>query len=309
VVAPSSIDRDYWDGQTAAFAGNINISGGSRLDLRVQSGSWNGFDNAAVSIDNETVTLFTYSSNLTARIGALSGTSTARLTGSNNAANTVTFEIGGRGLDTTYAGVISDGVFSTPGWTKVTKTGSGMLTLTGANTYTGATTVSAGTLRLDGSLTSAVTVNSGAKIQGVGTITKTGTALTVNGTLAPGNSIGTLIINGDTVLAGTADFEIDPNGVLADLLDVSGNLTYGGELNVTNIGGAFSWGDTFDLFDWDGARSGDFGTVNLPALSNGWVWQNNLLTDGTITVVPEPATTLGLSLLLSGALLRRRRRE
>ena len=125
--------------------------------------------------------------------------------------------------------------------------------------------------------------------------------------LAPGNSIGTLIINGDMVLAGNSDFEIDPNGVLADLADVSGNLTYGGTLNVSNIGGAFSWGDTFNLFDWDGILEGEFTAVNLPTLDNGWVWQDNLLVDGTITVVPEPATTLGLTLLLSGALLRRRR--
>ena len=35
---------------------------------------------------------------------------------------------------------------------------------------------------------------------------------------------------------------------------------------------------------------------------------DKLLIDGTITVVPEPAATLGLTLLLSGGLLRRRRR-
>ena len=145
-------------------------------------------------------------------------------------------------------------------------------------------------------------------ISGIGTVdVGSGKELTVHGTLAPGNSIGTLIINGDMVLAGNSDFEIDPNGVLADLADVSGNLTYGGTLNVSNIGGAFSWGDTFNLFDWDGILEGEFTAVNLPTLDNGWVWQDNLLVDGTITVVPEPATTLGLTLLLSGALLRRRR--
>ena len=171
--------------------------------------------------------------------------------------------------------------------------------------YTGPTTVAAGTLVVDGSIASSslTTVNAGATLMGTGTVGAT----TVNGTLAPGNSIGTLIINGDLVLAGTSDFEIDPNGVLADLAVVSGNLTYGGTLNVTNIGGAFSWGDTFNLFDWGGTLTGNFTTLSLPALDNGWVWQNNLLNDGTITVVPEPAATIGLALLLSGALLRRRR--
>ncbi len=175
--------------------------------------------------------------------------------------------------------------------------------------YTGPTTVAAGTLVVDGSIASSslTTVNAGATLMGSGTVGAT----TVNGTLAPGNSIGRLIINGDLVLAGTSDFEIDPNGVLADLADlaaVSGNLTYGGTLNVTNIGGAFSWGDTFNLFDWAGALTGNFTAVYLPTLTNpAWSWQNNLTLDGTITVVPEPAATLGLALLLSGALLRRRR--
>ena len=213
------------------------------------------------------------------------------------------------------------------------KNGVGTLTLTGQNTYTGATTVHAGTLALGtgGSIANSGQIvvgdagSSGAKLDatalpglaigtaqelgGIGTVdVGSGKALTINGTLAPGNSIGTLIINGDLVLAGVSDFEINPAGVLADLADVSGNLTYGGTLNVSNIGGSLQWGNTFDLFDWGGALSGGFSSVVLPALPNpNWSWQNNLLTDGTITVVPEPATTIGLSLLLCGALLRRRR--
>ena len=195
------------------------------------------------------------------------------------------------------------------GSTGITGSDTQVVTLSGTNTYTGNTNVNAGTLVVDGSIASSslTTVNAGATLMGTGTVGAT----TVNGTLAPGNSIDTLIINGDLVLAGTSDFEIDPNGVLADLADlaaVSGNLTYGGTLNVTNIGGAFSWGDTFNLFDWAGALTGNFTAVYLPTLTNpAWSWQNNLTLDGTITVVPEPAATLGLALLLSGALLRRRR--
>ncbi len=81
----------------------------------------------------------------------------------------------------------------------------------------------------------------------------------------------------------------------------------GTQVNVTNIGGAFSYGDTFNLFDWGGTLTGNFTTLSLPSLDNGWVWQNNLLNDGTITVVPEPSATIGLTLLLSSALLFRRR--
>ncbi len=234
-------------------------------------------------------------------------------------------------------GVLSGSVnFTSGNILGVTKDGTGTWTLSGTNTYTGDTTIHAGTLALgtggsiansgkiivgdagssgtvlDATALSGLGIGASQTLSGIGTVNVgSGNTLTVSGTLAPGNSIGTLIINGDAVLAGTAEFEInpDPNPVLADLADVSGNLTYGGTLNVTNIGGALQWGNTFNLFDWGTLSDSYFSAVTLPSLSPGLVWQNNLLVDGTITVVPEPATTLGLSLLLFGALLRRRRRS
>jgi autotransporter-associated beta strand protein len=65
--------------------------------------------------------------------------------------------------DSVYGGKIS-------GEGSVTKTGDGLLALSGANTYTGATNVNAGSLALTGSLTSPVTVANGATFTGYGTI-------------------------------------------------------------------------------------------------------------------------------------------
>jgi hypothetical protein len=61
----------------------------------------------------------------------------------------------------------------------------------------------------------------------------------------------------------------------------------------------------FNLFDGSG-YFGSFDTLNLPSLTGDLSWQNNLLTDGTLVVIPEPSAALlgGLGLL---ALLRRRR--
>ena len=184
----------------------------------------------------------------------------------------------------------------------------GTLELTNVNTYAGATNVDAGTLVVDGSIaaSSLTAVDAGAKLMGTGTIGATD----VYGTLAPGHSIGTLTILGNLKLLGAAEFEINrdssPN---ADLAAVTGNLAYGGTLTVSQIEGssALQWGDTFNLFDWTGTRSDTFSSVTLPALTGGLVWQNDLLTLGSITVVPEPASVLGLSLVLSSALLFRRR--
>ena len=65
----------------------------------------------------------------------------------------------------------------------LTKTGTGVLTLSGTNTYTGPTTVSAGTLLVNGSQpSSSVTVASGATLGGTGT---TG-PVTISGIVSPG---------------------------------------------------------------------------------------------------------------------------
>ena len=107
----------------------------------------------------------------------------------------------------TLSGVVSNATGATG---SLTKTGAGVLTLTGTNTYTGATTVSAGTLDLDGSLTSDVAVASTGRIEGVGS---TSGDLTSDGTVAPGNSPGTLTVAGDVVFTGTNNFITELDGL------------------------------------------------------------------------------------------------
>jgi len=64
---------------------------------------------------------------------------------------------------------------------------------------------------------------------------------------------------------------------------VSGTLTYGGTLIVTNTGPGLSVGDNFVLFS--PAGSGNFGNVVLPVLHGGLGWMNNLTSSGSISVV------------------------
>jgi hypothetical protein len=93
-----------------------------------------------------------------------------------------------------------------------------------------------------------------------------------------------------------------------DRLIVENVFTAAGTLDVSLYGGyAPADGDVFNIID-AGTFAGSFDTVNLPALGAGLSWdQSNLMTDGTLTVIPEPAT-LGMVVLMGGTMIFIRRK-
>jgi fibronectin-binding autotransporter adhesin len=134
-------------------------------------------------------------------IGSLAGAGNVTL-----GAGTLT--TGNDNTSTTFSGAIS----GTGGLTKI---GAGTLVLTGTSTYSGATAVNGGKLTVNGSIpNSTLTVNGGATLGGIGTI---GNAIINNGTLSPGNSIGTITVNGNLVMTAAASYlvEISPTSAAA----------------------------------------------------------------------------------------------
>jgi outer membrane autotransporter protein len=116
-----------------------------------------------------------------------------------------------------------------------TKQGAGRLNYTGIGNLSGPTTVAAGLLSVNGSLAaSAVTVASGGALGGNGTVGAT--TVQNGGTIAPGNSIGTLHVNGAFVQSAGSIYnvEVDPNTNVSDLVQVNGAATLqsGAGLNV-----------------------------------------------------------------------------
>lgn len=158
-----------------------------------------------------------------------------------------------------------------------TKSGTGALVLTGSNSYAGATNVNAGTLRINGNQSAAtglVTVASGATLGGNGTIGGSVNVLN-GGILTPGNSPGTLTINGDLSLAGGSvlNFEFGQadvaGGPLNDLIDVGGNLTLDGTINVNVSAGGNFGGGLYRVFNYGGALTDNGLTLgSMPAGSN-----------------------------------------
>lgn len=151
----------------------------------------------------------------------------------------------------------------------------------------------------------------------------TGNLTNTGGILAPGASPGLLTIEGDYTQLVDAFLEIELGGLVRgdeyDALDVTGNLTLAGTLDVVWYDGfTAALGNTFDIFDWgtiDGMLAGTFDTINLPDLDFGLFWDiSSLYADGSIFVtgtdpIPEPATMLLLGTGLIGLAGIRRRRE
>ncbi|KAA0010824.1 autotransporter outer membrane beta-barrel domain-containing protein [Billgrantia pellis] len=151
--------------------------------------------------------------------------------------------------------------------------GSGTTILSGDNTYSGATNINQGTLLVNGdqsAATGTVTVASGATLGGSGELGGTVTALN-GGRISPGNSAGTLTMGNLALSSGSfLDFELGAKniigGTLNDLLEVNGDLTLDGTLNVDlTPGGAFDPG-IYRVINYSGGMTNntlDLGT--LPA--------------------------------------------
>jgi autotransporter-associated beta strand protein len=104
-------------------------------------------------------------------------------------------------VDNSGASLVLSGLIT--GSSALTKSGAGTLNLSADNTYTGTTKVDGGTLRIDGSqASSAVTVNSGATLGGIGTV---GSIAAAGGTVNPGDAApGILVDSGNAKLGADA---------------------------------------------------------------------------------------------------------
>jgi len=90
------------------------------------------------------------------------------------------------------------------------KSGAGTLNLTGSATLRNGTCVQEGVLKANGMLDSAVAVDAAGTLRGTGRITG---HVTVNGTLAPGNSPGTLTTTATVTMAPGSNLQVDMNGL------------------------------------------------------------------------------------------------
>lgn len=133
-----------------------------------------------------------------------------------------------------------------------------------------------GTINLQGGevIVSAYEIATGQTFSGTGTLQ---TNLTNAGTISPGNSPGTLTIDGDYSQVSSGSLSIELGGTTAntdyDQLIVTGAAELDGTLDVSLIDEFTpSLGDSFTILTY-ASHIGSFETMNLPALDPDLVWE------------------------------------
>ncbi len=201
------------------YTGGTTVSGGT---LKMLGAGALGNTSGSLAVNSGTLDL----NGTTQAVGNFSGTGGTII--NNSTGTNVTLTIGsGNGTGGNYQGVIADHTTGT-GTVALTKTGSGTITLSGANTYSGPTTISAGTLQIGNNGTTG--------ILGSGAVTNNATLdfnrtnfYTVSQAIGGTGKVvqdgtGTLVLSGANTYSGETDINA---GILQVNTATTGNGTAG----------------------------------------------------------------------------------
>ncbi len=297
-----------------SFADGVIINGGATLQLNAANVIPYGTGKGDVTVNNGNLNLNGNSQN----INGLWGTSNVSA-----GAGTPTLTVGNNNVSSTFSGVLQNN----GGTLAVTKTGTGILTLSGANTATGLFTISGGSLQLGaggatGSIAANVSDNSAllfnltgtptysGNIGGSGVVFQNGSGLV---TLSGTNSYngGTTINAGNLAFASTA--AVPANGTI--LINAGGALNVAGPYaNVAawlanpNLGTASAGFLALSGTDSSNLNMTAFPSLWLGAVSTGGTYGGTITPGGNTyrigggpVTVTSGLTGAGNSLLVSGS--------
>jgi autotransporter-associated beta strand protein len=213
-------------------------------------------------------------------------------------------------VDTTFSGNFTDGLLAATD--ELRKSGTGLLNLTGASDFAGTVTAAEGTLAINGSMANAaIFVEAAGRLQGNGTLG----SLTVTGTLAPGNSIGHLIVAGDLTFVAGSTYEVEITPTTGDLTSAGGDIFInGGTVSVLAGAGTYSPLTDYLILESGGSVTGTFAgvTSNLAFLDPTLVYsadevhlqmrRNDILFSDAARTPNQVAVSGALQSLGSGAL-------
>jgi autotransporter-associated beta strand protein len=269
-------------GDWSAFTGKVNVTGGG--EFRVLN--FTGYPNATIALSNNVTADFqgiVDPNGTTLSIGELSGVSSSRLLGgAATNGEVLTWSIGGKNTDATFAGQIAEQ--NTNANTAIQKAGLGKWTLTGSNSYNDGTLVSSGTLLVNNTSGSGtgggdVEAATGATLGGTGTIAGS-VIIDANATFAPGNPSGVLSIGTDLSLDAAANLQFTL-GTGSSSANITGNLSLAGNLTITAAPG-FTAG-TYTLLNYSGTLT--LGTVAIASAPAGYNCALSTSTPGQIRLI------------------------
>ena len=273
ISGPGSVVTNVATPGNLYLTGSNSYSGGTILNFAsVSVGSATAFGSGAVTLNG----------------GGILNNSGGALTIGNDivlaATNLVNNQFGGVD-DLTLTGALT-GTSGT-----LFKLGADTVTLTnGANSFGGNLSVFGGALRVDGALTNAalvVQVGSGATLQGSGSIA--GTVNIGSGTVAPGDSPGTITF-GTLNLAAASNLSFEfatpnsPGGLTNDRIIVTGALTLDATLNVSTPAAPLAQG-IYNIATYGTLNNNGLNLGVLPALAGGATASINISSPGFVNLI------------------------
>ena len=296
--------REYFDADVTEFTGKIVANGTDTSDkasMFMPSGSTFNMPNTQVELQG-TAVMAIWGTNGTGYIGGLSGSSGTRLVGSskNTKGFTASWNIGGANSDEEFYGSISDlpaGLNSAyNGTVNITKEGTGIWRLSGANTYSGATIVKGGQLIVNGSHSGGTyTIMSDAVLAGKGSIAKGTVTIQSGATLQAGDTLvsahtltlgGTVNLQtGSTVVVPVSYYgeSVKSNSFSVSTLNIAEGVTL--QLDLTRVEGTLPLNSCIQVFDGVGTVNGTFDVLEPATPGGDYKWDmSRLYTDGKVYV-------------------------
>lgn len=176
---------------------------------------------------------------------------------------------------------------------------SGTTILSGdGSAFTGTTTVSGGKLIIANRLGGSAVVGNGATLAGSGTIgsgAASAVTLQSGAILSPGNSPGTLTVNGNLTLNPGSTYLAEVHGAVSDRVNVTGTAALAGTLRLVPLGGSYTFNSAYTLLSAAGGRTGTFSPVGSTGTFGDGVTTTVSYTanDVLLTLTPKPLTPVG----------------